>query len=119
MTVNARVKSGGTSQPTTFSLRLTYWSLPSTTANMAWGIDPPTYKEIELSVLGVLSARGVRMNVQAVFPVTPIPPMNSSAKSNFIKALREKASMDLKMPVDGVTRDVIDWDGTETEWGYL
>ena len=116
MTVNARVKSGGPSQPTTFSLRLTYWSLPSTTANMAWGIDPPACKEIELKILGVLSARGVKMNIQAVFPVTPMPPMNSSAKTNFIKAVREIASMELKMPVDGVTRDIVDWDGT---WGYL
>ena len=59
------------------------------------------------------------MDVQAVFPETPLPKMNNSSKSLFIRALKAKAVEELGVPVTGVSRDVIDWTGTDTEWGYI
>tara|TARA_R110002020_G_scaffold175593_2_gene367546 strand:- start:1351 stop:1728 length:378 start_codon:yes stop_codon:yes gene_type:complete len=119
MSDGKRVKSGGTAQPTTFGLQLVFWYLPSTTANMAWSTDPPESWTVALSVLGVRSPRGTRMDVQAVFPETPLPKMNNSSKSLFIRALKAKAVEELGVPVTGVSRDVIDWTGTDTEWGYI
>ena len=59
------------------------------------------------------------MDVQAVFPETPLPKMNSSSKALFIKALKAKALAELEVQITGVSRDIIDWDGNDTEWGYI
>jgi len=59
------------------------------------------------------------MDVQAVYPETQLQKMNSSSKSLFIRALKAKAVAELGVPVTGVSRDVIDWTGTDTEWGYI
>ena len=119
MSSEERVKSGGHNQPTTFGLRLVYWYLPSSSANMAWSPDPPKTGTVDLNILGVRSPRGTRMDVQAVFPETPLPQMNSSSKALFIKALKAKALAELEVQITGVSRDIIDWDGNDTEWGYI
>ena len=113
-----RVLAGGTAQPTTFGLRLCFWHLPTTAANMGWGLEPPPCETVELEVLGVWSARKVKMDVQAVFPRVRLPKMNSSAKATFIKALKEAVQKKVGVPATGISRDVVDWDGNETEWGY-
>lgn len=110
--------AGGTAQPTTFRLRLCFWHLPTTAANMGWGVKPPVCRTVELEVLGVWSSRKVKMDVQAVFPISYLPKMNSSAKTTFIKALKEGVMKKMGVPVSGVSRDVVDWDGNQTEWGY-
>ena len=119
MTNGKRVKSGGAAQPTTFGLRLCFWHLPNTSADMAWSTDPPTSETVDLSILGVKSPRGTRMDIQAVFPETPLPKMNSSSKTLFIKALKAKAVAELGLSITGVSRDFVDWNGPDTEWGYI
>ena len=59
------------------------------------------------------------MDIQAVFPETPLPKMNSSSKTLFIKALKAKVLAELGILVTGVSRDIVDWDGNDTEWGYI
>ena len=119
MTNGKSMKSGGAAQPTTFGLRLVFWHLPSSSADMAWSTDPPESGTVDLSILGVRSPRGTRMDIQAVFPETPLPKMNSSSKTLFIKALKAKVLAELGILVTGVSRDIVDWDGADTEWGYI
>ena len=119
MTNGKSMKSGGAAQPTTFGLRLVFWHLPSSSADMAWSTDPPKSETVVLSILGVKSPRGTRMDIQAVFPETPLPKMNSSSKTLFIKALKAKVLAELGILVTGVSRDIVDWDGADTEWGYI
>ena len=59
------------------------------------------------------------MDIQAVFPETPLPKMHSSSKTLFIKALKAKAVAELGLSITGVSRDIIDWHGPDTEWGYI
>ena len=110
--------AGGTAQPTTFGLQLCFWHLPTTAANMGWGLEPPTCETVELEVLGVWSARKVRMDIQAVFPQVRLPKMNSSAKTVFVKALKRAIEKRAGVPVSGLSRDIIDWSGNQSEWGY-
>jgi hypothetical protein len=117
--MSERVRAGGDNQPTTFGLRLVFWHLPHTAADIDWSADPPESWTVDLNILGVKSRRGSKVDVQAVFPATSLPQMNSSSKTLFIRALKAKVFSELGVPVTGVSRDIIDWDGTETEWGYI
>lgn len=113
-----RVVAGGAAQPTTFGLQLCYWRLPTTAANMGWGLEPLAHSVIHLDVLGVWSSRKVRIDIQAVFPKNQLPQMNDSAKTIFIKALKKAIEDKAGVPVSGLARGIIDWDGNQTEWGY-
>jgi len=114
-----RVKAGGANQPTTFSLRLVFWTVPSSSADMVWSTESPESGTVDLEILAVSSPRGTKMEVQAVFPKTPLPQMNSSSKASFLRALRTKADEVAGQPVTGISRDIIDWEGTETDLGYV
>ena len=85
---------------------------------MGWGITPLAHGVIHLDVLGVWSSRKVRIDIQAVFPKSRLPKMNDSAKTIFIKALKQAIENEVGVPVNGLARGIIDWDGNQTEWGY-
>jgi len=63
-------------------------------------------------MLGVWSPRKSRFTVHAIFPREPLPPMNSSARSQFIRAARDATMALLGVSVEGVSQDIVDWEAT-------
>ena len=102
-------RPGGGSQPDTLGVRLVWWPLPTTQADKAWDGKPPHCREVEIEMLGVWSPRRSYFTVHAVLPKETLPKMNSSARTQFIKAARTSLSEQIGIPVHGVTQDVVDW----------
>ena len=114
-TTSGRIKPGGGGQPDTCRVRLVWWALPSTAANKGWGKEPPHCREVEVEMLGVWSPRKSRFTVHAIFPREPLPPMNSSARSQFIRAARDATAALLGVNVEGVSQDIVDWEGADAD----
>ena len=66
-------------------------------------------------MLGVWSPRKSRFTVHAIFPQETLPPMNSSARSQFIRAARDATMALLGVSVEGVSQDIVDWEVTNAD----
>ena len=67
-------------------------------------------------MLGVWSPQRRHFVVHAVLPTETLPAMNSSARTQFIKAARSTLSEKIGVPVHGVTQDVVDWGAVIPDW---
>ena len=105
-----RIKAGGSAKPDAFRVRLIWWYLPSTAADLAWGGQPPRWKSANVEVLGVWSFRRKNFTVHAVLPDEPLPPMNRSSRAQFVKAARTTLAEQIEASVYGLTPDIVDWD---------
>ena len=114
-TTAGRTKPGGGGQPDTCRVRLVWWPLPSTAADKGWGKEPPHCREIVVEMLGVWSPRKTRFTVHGVFPQELLPPMNGSARAQFVRAARDATKILLGVNVDGVTPDIVDWEATNDD----
>ena len=114
-TTAGHTKPGGGGQPDTCRVRLVWWPLPSTAANKGWGKEPPHCREIEVEMLGVWSPRKTSFTVHAAFPQEPLPPMNSSSRSQFVRAARDATATLLGVSVEGVSQDIVDWEVTNAD----
>ena len=103
------IKAGGGSTPDTLRVRLVWWKLPSTSADLAWGGQPPKCGSADIEVLGVWSSRRTYFSVHAVLPQEPLPPMNKSARSQFVKAARKTLAEQIEVNVQGLTPDIVEW----------
>ena len=103
------IKAGGGSTPDTLRVRLVWWNLPSTAADLAWGGHPPKCGSADIEVLGVWSSRRTSFSVHAVLPQEPLPPMNKSSQSQFVKAARKTLAGQIEVNVRGLTPDIVEW----------
>ena len=66
-------------------------------------------------MLGVWSPRKTSFTVHAAFPQEPLPPMNSSSRSQFVRAARDATATLLGVSVEGVSQDILDWEVTNAD----
>lgn len=110
-----KARPGGGSQPDTLGVRLVWWPLPATQADKAWDGKPPHCREVDVEILGVWSPRRTHFTVHAVLPKETLPKMNSSARTQFIRAVRSALSEQIDLPVHGVTQDIVDWSNVHSD----
>jgi len=106
-------KRVGSTKPETYRLRLVWWPLPSTAADKGWGNEPPHCREVTVEVLGIWSLKKSLFTAHAVFPTEPLPPMNPSARSQFIRATRNTLGGILGVKVEGISNDIIEWEAPQ------
>ena len=96
-------------KPDTLRVSLLYWYVPSTPANLSWGVEPPNCYRIGFELVGTKGVRTSKFTVDAVYPITPLPEMNTNAKVRLVKALKVAAGAAIGMDINGLSQDIIDW----------
>ena len=109
---NQPVKRTGSTRPDTCRVRLVWWPLPSSSADKAWGKEPPHCREVVVEILGIWSPRQTYFTAHAIFPLEPLPPMNHSAQFQFLRAVRTMAAEELSTKIEGVRNNIVDWEGS-------
>ena len=104
-----RVEDRGIMRPDTLTVSLLYWYIPSTPANISWGIEHPSCYRMGFDLIGTKGLRKPRFTVDAVYPNSPLPDMNINAKVQLVKALKAAAGAVTGMEIHGLVQDVIDW----------
>lgn len=99
----------GIMKPDTLRVSLLYWFCPSTPANLSWGVELPNCYRIGFEVIGTKGVRSAKFTVDAVYPSSPLPYMNTNAKVQLVKALKEATTCATGMEVNGLSQDIIDW----------
>tara|TARA_Y100000310_G_C20227038_1_gene598442 strand:- start:101 stop:454 length:354 start_codon:yes stop_codon:yes gene_type:complete len=103
------IKAGGGATPDTLCVRLVWWKLPSTAADLAWGKHPPQCGSADIEVLGVWSPRRTYFTVHAVLPKEPLPSMNRSAQTQFVRAAKKTLAEHIEVNVHGLSPDIVEW----------
>ena len=112
---NDRIKAGGGAQPDTIRVRLVWWKLPSTTADLAWGGHPPQCGSADVEVLGVWSPRRTSYTVHAVLPIERLPHMNKSSRALFVRSAKKTLAEQIGVSVSGLSPDIVEWSGPNND----
>ena len=101
--------------PNVLDVRLLWWPLDRTHGNVVWGDKAPHCREGTFEILGMATRRSTRFFAHAISPKEPIPPMNSGAKKQLVRALKDAVDKQVGFPVEGITNKIIDWEYVRNE----